>query len=161
MLESEIENVFKASFHFQGLNAFYITNNNIIQELTHYIFNGVTFNFIYMENTTLRNIDDTFFTGLGQTLNQLYLDGNQLETFPYSVLPTLPRLNYLNLSSNAISSIPSPIPQNNITTLCFEKNQVAILEKDTFSNCKELTDLYLEQNVISTIVPGTNNRLFV
>ena len=160
LLESEIEAVFQATFPVKELYDFIIRNNELITELNLPIFNGITFESIKIyNNDNLIHINSTFFNGQENTLRILYLPRNKLDSdgFPYLVLPNVPNLISLNLESNDISSLPVPIPMNNITDLDYQNNRIKEIKQGTFESCKALTDLELSNNVIANIEKGNIN----
>ena len=100
-------------------------------------------------------VNETFFDGQEETLTSLYIYNNKLgnDGFPYSILPNLHFLSFLDLTENDISSLPV-LPPNNITILHYEENLIQTLDEGTFANCKALEELFLSFNVIRSIAPG-------
>ena len=159
ILESDIENVFQATFPVKNFDFFVIDRNDIITGLSFTIVNGITFNTIEIhDNQYLTHIDESFFVGQGESLTNLYVNKNKLgsEGFPYSVLPNLPYLDKLDLTWNRISSLPEPIPANIITTMAYQYNIINRIKQATFVNCNALKSLDLTYNSMETLDKGNN-----
>ena len=156
--ESEIEDAFLASFPEKDLTKFYIINNHDIEGLTHSLFNGVTFETIDLLNNNLAHIDATFFVGQEERLTQIFATENSLgnEGFPYSALPSLRNVYLLDLRENGITSLPVPIPPNNLTKIYYHTNDIETIEEGTFENCQILDYLILYDNSMKSISPGKN-----
>ena len=156
ILESELETVFQATFPIKKLDQFILRNNDFIPELSLPIFNDITFKKMQIADNKLFHINETFFDGQENSLTELRVDRNKLnsEGFPYSVLPNLENLLSLNLNSNYISSLPVSIPPNNITELYYQYNAINEIKQGTFENCNSLTTLDLSNNLIATLDKG-------
>ena len=161
--ESDIEDAFLVPFPIKDLYQFIFNINEDIRELTHYLFNGATFLYITIQANDLVKINETFFEGQGETLLEIEANDNRLgnEGFPYSALSSLPYVSYLRLDGNGISSLPVPIPSNNVKHLDYNYNVINTIEEGTFQNCKELVTLDLYFNAFQSLSPGKNNFLYV
>ena len=144
------------------MDEFSITNNKVLRELSGPFFNDITFTSITIEyNDNLFYLNETFFGGQEETLRSLIIHKNVLGNngFPYSVLPSLPYLSYLELSENGISTLPV-LPSNKLIELRYGYNAIEALNEGTFVNCEALKNLYFSVNSISSITPGKSIKIY-
>ena len=155
--ESDIEQAFQVPFPITTMDGFYFTNNKFIPEFTHEVFNGVTFDHMYMENSVLVRIATEFFTSQSNSLHYLYLQGNRLgdDGLSADMLSTLRSLKVLFLDHNGIGSIIYNYPDNNLVYLSLKFNAIEAIETNRFAGCHSVTTLLLNDNRLHTLTKGT------
>ncbi|XP_044286411.1 podocan isoform X2 [Varanus komodoensis] len=101
---------------------------------------------LHLKNNKLEKIPKGAFSELSG-LRELYLQNNKLtnEGMDNETFWKLSSLEYLDLSSNNLSQIPSGLPRN-IVLLHLEKNAIKSIGKDVLTQIKNLEYLLLHNN---------------
>ncbi|XP_035756100.1 podocan [Egretta garzetta] len=101
---------------------------------------------LHLKNNKLEKIPKGAFSEL-TGLRELYLQNNYLtnEGMDNETFWKLSSLEYLDLSSNNLSQIPSGLPRN-IVLLHLEKNAIKVIGRDVLTQIKNLEYLLLHNN---------------
>ncbi|XP_053549434.1 podocan [Bombina bombina] len=101
---------------------------------------------LHLKNNKLEKIPDGAFSHLFD-LRELYLQNNLLtnEGMDNETFGKLNRLEYLDLSTNNLTQIPSGLPRN-IVILHLEKNSIRSISQDVLTQIRNLEYLLLHNN---------------
>ncbi|KFW82070.1 Podocan, partial [Manacus vitellinus] len=101
---------------------------------------------LHLQSNKLEKIPKGAFSEL-TGLRELYLQNNYLsnEGMDNETFWKLSSLEYLDLSSNNLSQIPSGLPRN-IVLLHLEKNAIKVIDRDVLTQIKNLEYLLLHNN---------------
>ncbi|KFO58612.1 Podocan, partial [Corvus brachyrhynchos] len=101
---------------------------------------------LHLQSNKLEKIPKGAFSELAG-LRELYLQNNYLsnEGMDNETFWKLSSLEYLDLSSNNLSQIPSGLPRN-IVLLHLEKNAIKVIDRDVLTQIKNLEYLLLHNN---------------
>ncbi|XP_074401887.1 podocan isoform X3 [Zonotrichia albicollis] len=101
---------------------------------------------LHLQSNKLEKIPKGAFSELAG-LRELYLQNNYLsnEGMDNETFWKLSSLEYLDLSSNNLSQIPSGLPRN-IVLLHLEKNAIRVIDRDVLTQIKNLEYLLLHNN---------------
>lgn len=106
-----------------------------------------TLDLLYINNSSVRTIDDSSFINL--KIHNLQLSGCQIQTISPTAFKGLePYLRHLSLQDNRISEIPVASLEGliNLTLLDLSRNRISRVLDDTFSFLKNLQTLKLADN---------------
>ncbi len=122
--------------------------------------NIATLQELYLNNNQLSILPAGIFTGLAN-LQWLYLYNNQLSALPVGVFNGLANLQQLNLNNNQLSTLPAGVFTGLATlqSLYLQNNQLSTLPTGIFNGLDNLQSLYLQNNQLSTLPAGIFNGL--
>lgn len=95
-----------------------------------------------------------------RNLLSLNLAGNQLKRISPETFKYLPRLQYLNLSSNPLYGGFPPLLPSSLTTLDISRTDLKILPAVLLTNLESLEKIYLSGNYLKEIGEGTFQHLY-
>ena len=111
-----------------------------------------------LQNNLLQNITKETFAGLF-LLKSLYLRNNSIQSLSSDVFSYLVNLANLDLSSNAISSLPDNLFVSTTVIESINLSSNAITSLIKIAGLTSLTDIYLNDNLISDFPTGMFNGL--
>ena len=100
------------------------------------------------------------FSGL-TSLQELYLNGNDLSLLPAGVFSGLTSLERLDLQENQLSSLPAGVFSGltSLRELDLESNQLSLLPASVFSGLTSLETLDLQENQLGSLLAGVFSGL--
>ncbi|KAM9324699.1 podocan [Gastrophryne carolinensis] len=111
---------------------------------------------LHLKNNRLEKIPEGAFSHLAE-LRELYLQNNHISNdgMNNETFGKLNKLEYLDLSSNNLTHIPSGLPRN-IVILHLEKNSIRTISKDVLVQIRNLEYILLQNNKLRAqgIHPG-------
>ncbi|CAG0891419.1 unnamed protein product [Darwinula stevensoni] len=129
--------------------------NRAVKHLMDGIFGKVTFNEITISETSLVSVDPTVLLSLKNSLETLIINNSALEEFPFQVIPEMTSLSKLELSYNALKSVPA-LRSSSLQIVQLSHNRIKTLVPDwLMPNLKKLN---ISNNPISKIPPGLFER---
>jgi len=142
----EVASAMSAVFPFDDCADFTIigSKSGDEQNVTLETFGGKSFKSILIENTRLVHVSDDAFSEMFLTLTELSLVNNEINLFPFEILPQL-RITDLDLSNNKLNTLPS-LMSDTIRNAVFNGNanlNLQIADGDTFGGLTALITLKL------------------
>lgn len=155
--DAQLANVFQQDFPIKQLQGFYMTENLALRALGN-VLNGVSFERIDIHPGPfeLAVISDYFLLDCKDTLSFFRLDGSNLISggFPFSTLDEMEDLEMLTIMGNNFTWIPK-LYGPKITDLRFIDGRTETIEPGTFDELLSLRLLGLYHNAIAELVPST------
>lgn len=107
-----------------------------------------TLDLLYINNSSVKTIDDSNFSNL--KIHNLQLSGCQIQTIsPLAFKGLEPYLRHLSLQDNKINEIPKLDGLINLTLLDLSKNRISRVPDDAFVSLKKLQTIKLADNNIT------------
>lgn len=159
-LENLPRNMFKLNKNLKEVDL----SNNLIASISDGTFNGsCSLSSLDLSRNNLKNFDTLSFNVISNTLKELSLHENGLETMPKEIFNDLRVLNYLDLSDNLLKDIHDSYFSHliNLETLNIQYNLITNLRPAQFEALNKLKVLILSKNRISTLTSLTFSRLKV
>ena len=118
---------------------------------------------MHLLSVKLESINPEAFVDIQNTLTQLALDNNLLDTIPTESLRPLGGLTYLSLRGNKIMHVDLGSFQNliNLKFLYLQNNQITTIMYDSFQSLVALYLLNLKENLITNFVADLQNVEFL
>ncbi|CAL4176288.1 unnamed protein product, partial [Meganyctiphanes norvegica] len=153
--ENELRKVFNSTFPTKNFDKFIILNNDHLKVLESGVFNGITFEEFFIQNSQIENIEIDAFNDSFATAYMIVLLGNKIQDFPFNVLHNFSNLTYLNLNFNPLGSIPANAFQR-ISTLKFVNiiRTVHEIAVGTFTNQTNIERIYAAENNLRNVPSG-------
>lgn len=127
-------------------------------------FGVLQFTNVEISNTNIRVIEDEAFAYSHSLMQKLFLQDNQLETFPYETLKLYTELGELDLSNNQLALLPD-LESSTISILRLNGNTGLTIGQTTFAGCLALEELYLSQMGLTAVIDNflvqMNNIRFI
>ena len=98
-----------------------------VRELQGGVFGEVTFEEVFIQYTSISNINSAVLLPLKDRLQYMKIGDGVLEVFPWEVVPQLTNLHNLDLWGNALTSLP-PLQSTSLEFLDISANEIAQLE---------------------------------
>ncbi|CAL4068180.1 unnamed protein product [Meganyctiphanes norvegica] len=105
--QEQLKQIFKADFQIKNFREFRIQENNNIKVLESGVFNGISFEIIYMNNNNLEVIELQALNSCYETATKIDLYGNKITSFPFDEVSLFSKLSYFAMNSNSLSVIPA------------------------------------------------------
>ncbi|CAL4066957.1 unnamed protein product [Meganyctiphanes norvegica] len=149
--EEQLKQIFEADFPTKNFKEFRIEQNNNLKVLEAGVFNGISFDMLYIMYNKLEVIELQALDSCYETTIELHLYGNNITSFPFDEVSQFSKLCYFSIGGNSLSVIPADV-FNGITALKYiylSENKADIV--GTFQDLPNLRDLYLYSNALTTI----------
>ncbi|CAG0883512.1 unnamed protein product [Darwinula stevensoni] len=151
----EVPSYFTQLIYYGGQSTFNMKGNRAVKHLMDGIFGKVNFNEITISETSLVSVDPTVLLSLKNSLETLIITNSALEEFPFQVIPEMTSLSKLELSYNALKSVPA-LRSSSLQIVQLSHNRIKTLVPDwLMPNLKKLN---ISNNPISKIPPGLFER---
>ncbi|CAL4152752.1 unnamed protein product, partial [Meganyctiphanes norvegica] len=149
--EEQLKQIFKADFPLKNFRKFYLHHNNNIKVLEAGVFNGVSFEIIYIRYNKLEVIESHALDSCYDTATDMDFQNNNMTSFPFDELSHFSKLSNFDISNNLLSMIPADA-FNGLTALEYlhlNGNTAKIV--GTFQELPNLHGIYLGGNDLTTI----------
>ncbi|CAL4079420.1 unnamed protein product [Meganyctiphanes norvegica] len=149
--EEQLKQIFKADFPTKNFIEFRIEKNDNLKVLEAGVFNGISFERIYIMKNKLEVIELQALDSCYETATQLNLYGNEITSFPFDEVTQFSKLCYFSIGGNSLSVIPADA-FHGLTELIYlylSENKADVV--GTFQDLPALHDLYLYSNALTTI----------
>lgn len=126
---------------------------NQIQEIGSYSFYGLPLTSLSLQSNRISTLFEYTFGGLENTLQELTLIHNELESVPLIALRRLKNLRTLKLNENSISQIPYDgfTKFLQLQNLDLRSNRILYLDESSFKSMPKLASLSLSSNKLTRI----------
>ncbi|CAL4189052.1 unnamed protein product [Meganyctiphanes norvegica] len=151
--EDQLKQIFKTDFPFKNFTSLRIEHNKNLKVLEAGVFNGISFENIYIVSNKLEVIELQALDSCHETATELYLINNKITSFPFDELSLFSKLRDFDISYNSLSVIPADA-FHGLTALEYlyiSDNNADIV--GTFQDLPNLRDVYLNSNPITTTIP--------
>ncbi|CAL4175997.1 unnamed protein product [Meganyctiphanes norvegica] len=151
--EDQLRQVFSADFPIKNFRRFIMYSNNNLKVLESSVFNGISFEWISIEQSQLEVIEMHAFDSCYETTTYIRLLMNNITSFPFDDLFHFSKLSYFALSNNLLDMIPANAFNglSALETLDLEYTTSNFV--GTFENLPNLRSIFLEHNDL-TDIPG-------
>jgi len=130
---------------------------NLLTSITQLTFRGLTqLRYLRLDDNMITNVDQKAFADLDK-LMYFVLKGNQighLEAFYFSSQ----FLSYVDLSECDLTRVPKGLPSS-VRYLQLRRNKMAVLPRDSFASCVDVTIIVLDENDVIEIEEGAFEHL--
>lgn len=152
--ELDLANAFNATFPMKYFNKLTIENNKYLKKLKEGDLGNVSFEWIYITNTSLFELGNRSLSGSYSRLSFLQLKNNKISVFPFEELTLFENLYSLNLPDNAIQQLPSLV-SSTLTELILDYNPLEFIPPDALKRIPLLQSASFVSCDISEIKSGT------
>lgn len=137
------------------LRVLYIHGTNL-SELRRNQFGDYKLGKMHLDNNQIKQIKQGAFNGTYQTLKELSLSSNKIESFPFKDIRLMLQLEKLFLYDNKLETLVNKqtIESSSLLSLNLGSNNLTSLDEYTFENLNQLEELNLRDNSLSTIEPN-------
>ncbi|CAG0880253.1 unnamed protein product [Darwinula stevensoni] len=130
---------------------FFLRGTQGMKNLPEGIFGNVTFQEMFISDTSLETVDPSALLSSKDRLQRLTITNSRLKEFPFHVLPQMSLLRALNLASNALKSV-TPLGNLSRQNLSLWSNGTNALQLSWPTS--DLESLDISNNPISKLSPG-------
>lgn len=131
--------------------------NNRLTSITHVTFSELTqLRYLRLDDNVISHIDSRAFADLDK-LMYFVLKGNpigNIETIHFSSQ----FLSYVDLSECDLIRVPKGLP-NSVRYVQLRRNKMAVLSRDAFSGCSDVTIIVLDENNMAEVEDGAFQHL--
>ena len=128
--------------------------NNYLTTLTEFTFRDLSaLRYLFLTNNRIYRIERRALRHLPQLL-YLVLRGNPLSDVDRLHFHSPSTLSYIDLSECGLTRVPRGLPAA-LRYVQLRRNNLTKLDTDTFSECRQVSILVLDENRIQTVTDGT------
>lgn len=123
----------QATFPFKDFGHFYVFENENITQFGGDIFNGVTFQNIYLNNVpNLEYVSESWLHGSRDIIANIFIGNSKLndETFPISQIESFTNISIINFDDSAFDAIPI-IKSSSLEYIAFTAGSISSLAPGT------------------------------
>ena len=128
--------------------------NNYLTSLTEFTFRDLSsLRYLFLTNNRIYHIERRALRHLKHLL-YLVLRGNPLADIARLHFHSPSTLSYIDMSECGLTSVPRGLPAA-LRYIQLRRNNLTVLDAQTFSECPQLNILVLDENKIQTVHDGT------
>ncbi|CAL4144079.1 unnamed protein product [Meganyctiphanes norvegica] len=157
--EDELREIFTSYFPNPHFDMF-TTYDCPLKVLESGVFGEVTFKHISMGYGALTEVESGALDGMYDTLEELRLDDNHIESFPFEIIESFTKLQIFSIDNNWEHMTVFPIIKSaSINTLYLANGKFDVVPIDAFQGLPMIEELYIYSDKIPSIESGTFGNL--
>ncbi|CAG0888721.1 unnamed protein product [Darwinula stevensoni] len=131
------------------MKQFHMKGNKMLEDLHEGVFAGLSFQWIFVEDTNVRTIHPSALLHSMEVIMDLTIGDSGLEEFPFQLLPKFRRLKGLSLYGNLLTSVPA-LQTDTLEMLDLSMNNISRLEGNEWAT-PSLKNFNLSSNSLSSV----------